>query len=99
MRPPLVFARWLLTHFASSTPDSLLGDLQEEYEAGRRSTEWYWRQVFRAVATAAGRQITHHPVLTVRAAFVGWAFLWIFFEYHRAARVCRCRVYRRPLSQ
>ena len=31
--------------------------------------------------TAAGRQITRHPILAVRATFVGWAFLWVFFEY------------------
>ena len=80
MRPPPVAAKWVLTHLAPGTPESVLGDLEEEYEAGR-STRWYWRQVFRGIATAAGRQITAHPVLTARAVFIGWAFLWIFFEY------------------
>ena len=80
MRHPPGAAKWLLTRLAPSTPDSVLGDLQEEYEAGR-SHGWYWRQVFRAIVMATARQITSHPVLTVRAAFVGWAFLWIFFEY------------------
>jgi hypothetical protein len=80
MRPPPAVAKWLLTHLAPSTPESVLGDLQEEYEAGR-STGWYWRQIFRAIFAATTRQITAHPMLTIRAVFVGWAFLWIFFEY------------------
>jgi hypothetical protein len=80
MRQPPAPAKWLLTRLAPSTPESVLGDLQEEYEAGR-STGWYCRQVCRAIVAVTVREITAHPVLTVRAAFVGWAFLFIFFEY------------------
>ena len=80
MRPAPPVAKWLLTRLAPSTPESVLGDLEEEYEAGR-STGWYWRQVCRAIVTSTARQMTAHPVLTVRAVFVGWVLLWIFFEY------------------
>ena len=80
MRHPPGTPTWLLTHLAPSTPASVLGDLQEEYEAGR-SMGWYWRQVFRAIVTVTLRHVTVHPILAARAVFVGWAFLWVFFEY------------------
>jgi hypothetical protein len=78
-RPPLL-AKWFLTHFAQTAPDSLLGDLQEEYEAGR-SRWWYRRQVFNAIGAATVRQLRAHPVLALRAVTIGWAFLLIFLWY------------------
>jgi hypothetical protein len=80
MRAPPAIATWFLTGLAPSTPDSALGDLQEEYESGR-SPGWYWRQVLRAIAASTVRQIHAHPLEMIRAVIVGWAFLWIFFSH------------------
>jgi hypothetical protein len=73
-------ATWLLTRIAPSTPESVIGDLQEEFETGR-STGWYYRQVLRAIGTATFRQATGNTLLTVRALFVGWICFWIFLTY------------------
>ena len=46
MTPPRL-ATWLLSRFGPAN-DALLGDLLEEYRAGR-SARWYWRQVMMAM--------------------------------------------------
>jgi hypothetical protein len=78
MKQPPAVAKWLLGRFAPSLSDSLVGDLQEEYAAGR-SAGWYWRQVLRAVMVSTSCQLYAHPWEMVRAIAVGWVFLWIFF--------------------
>lgn len=45
MRP--AFADWLMSRLG--VPSALVGDLQEEFQAGR-SRAWYWRQTLRAAA-------------------------------------------------
>lgn len=49
-KPPALATHLLgLSHCAKQNP-SLIGDLLEEYQAGR-SSAWYWRQIIRAIAT------------------------------------------------
>jgi hypothetical protein len=70
----------VLLKLAPSTPGSLVGDLQEEYESGR-SAGWYWRQVLRAVTVAIARQMHAHRWETVRGIVAGWVCLEIFGKY------------------
>jgi hypothetical protein len=44
----------------------LLGDLHEEFSAGR-SRWWYWREAIHAMAWAIVGAIRHHPIRLVRA--------------------------------
>lgn len=55
----------------------LLGDLQEEYAAGR-SAFWYWRQVCTAVAMATWSDLRVHPLIAARAVIVGLLALIVF---------------------
>jgi hypothetical protein len=80
MKQPPAAATWLLTRLAPSASDSLLGDLQEEYESGR-SPGWYWRQTLRAVVRGLAKEIVSHPFLGLRAITTGWIALLIFFSF------------------
>jgi hypothetical protein len=80
MRQPPRAAKWLLAQLAPSASDSLLGDLQEENEAGR-STQWYRRQVLRAITVGTIRGIQAHPIHTMRAVVIGWIVLTAFFYW------------------
>ena len=53
-------------------PETLVGDLAEEYIAGR-SAAWYWRQVLGSIVIGAGRDLWTHKWLVVQAqaTFVG----------------------------
>ena len=52
-REPPRFAAWLLTTFVTTRRrESLLGDLFEEYQAGR-TLAWYWRETLVALLIAA----------------------------------------------
>jgi hypothetical protein len=75
-RPPAV-AAWLLRTFgAGSAIDDLLGDLSEEYAAGRTAW-WFWWQVLAAIAISLIKEIRMHPVLTARAIGVGWLAMFL----------------------
>jgi hypothetical protein len=66
---------WLLERFGiPQRNESLMGDLMEEYSAGR-SGFWLLRQIVNAIATTMAHDITHHSLLTARAIAMGWA-LW-----------------------
>jgi hypothetical protein len=78
MKQPPVIANWLLRRFASCTSTALIGDLQEEYEAGR-SSAWYWRQVAGAIMTGLRKDIQKHPVLALRGIATGWIVLLLIF--------------------
>jgi hypothetical protein len=78
MRAEPTVATWLLTHLAPSTPESVLGDLQEEYQAGR-SAGWFYRQVLRAIVTGLRRDLGAHPFLALRAVITGWTVLLLIF--------------------
>jgi hypothetical protein len=58
--------------------ESFVGDLVEEYAAGR-SRAWYWRQVLSAVVLGALRQVHTHPISTLAGVATGWATLIAFF--------------------
>lgn len=71
-------AEWLLERFGvPQRNESLMGDLMEEYSAGR-SGFWLLRQIVNAIATTVARDIKHHWLLTARAIAMGLA-LWLGF--------------------
>jgi hypothetical protein len=71
------FATALLVRFGSQE-EPLLGDLVEEYAAGR-SRAWYWRQALAAVALGAMRNVGAHPARTVIAIAAGWTTAMLVF--------------------
>jgi hypothetical protein len=76
-QPPRL-ATWLLQHLASSPkPESLVGDLIEQYRNGRSAT-WYWRQVLTAILAGAIRDIRSHKLLAIRAVAIGWLLALLF---------------------
>ena len=78
MRQPPRVATMLLRRLAPPAEEALLGDLVEEYTAGR-SGAWYTRQVLAAIAIGAFRGITEHKLLALRAIAIGWIALLLFF--------------------
>jgi hypothetical protein len=60
--------------------ESFVGDLVEEYAAGR-SRAWYWRQVSSAIALGSVRQMHAHPMRTAAGVATGWATLLGFFLF------------------
>ena len=63
-QPPKL-ATFLMERLAGCEP-VLLGDLQEEYRAGR-SRWWYWREALSVVAWSLVGAIRNHPVKFLRA--------------------------------
>src|SRR5262249_16443622 len=73
-----VFATWLLERFGVQRQnEALMGDLAEEYQAGK-SWAWYWWQTLVAIAVATIRDVREHKLLALRAVAVGW-ILWRTF--------------------
>ena len=71
-KPPR-FPNWLLEHLAiSGRAEALVGDLLEEFRAGR-SKSWYWRQAFSAIAIGCFREVAAHLNVLVFAAI--WSML------------------------
>jgi len=65
------FPLWVLTTFGCGRDvDTLIGDLTEEYRAGR-SAIWLWRQTLRGVASTVTAEVCAHPLLMLQAAAVG----------------------------
>jgi len=78
-RPPKV-AKWLLGHFGSSpNNDSVIGDLDERYRAGR-SEAWYWRQALWTILVSFVRAVCGHKLMALRAVVIGWS-LFIVSRY------------------
>ena len=77
MRKLPAVATALLSRIAPQD-ESLLGDLAEEYQAGR-SRVWYWRQVLSAVATATLHGVGMHPLRAVSSVVIGWGSLLLLF--------------------
>ncbi|HEV2270630.1 MAG TPA: hypothetical protein VGR92_14330 [Steroidobacteraceae bacterium] len=83
MREPPTLAAWLLKTFVTAPrAESLLGDLLEEYQAGRTSG-WYWRETLLALLIVARRQAREllarravhvFLVLSANSALVVWLF-------------------------
>jgi hypothetical protein len=59
---------------------SFVGDLVEEYAAGR-SRAWYWRQVLSAIVLGSARHMHRHPLRAVGGVAIGWATLLVFFVF------------------
>jgi hypothetical protein len=83
-RKIFAMAEWLLERFGiPQRNQSLVGDLMEEYSAGR-SGFWLLRQIVNAIATTVAHDIKHHWLLTARAIAMGWAlfFGWALILGH-----------------
>jgi hypothetical protein len=84
--PPPVIPAWLLRTFGSGpTIDALLGDLAEEYQRGRSAT-WVWVQALAAIPLSLAGELRAHPLLTLRAAALGWALFSAMSYVRRYAR-------------
>lgn len=71
-KPPF-FATWMLERFTSGADhDPVIGDLLEEYRAGR-SAGWFWRQVGAAIMVAFSRTARTHWLAVFFAAL--WSFI------------------------
>jgi non-heme chloroperoxidase len=71
---PMIFAAWLLDHFASGlNNEALTGDLLEELRGGR-SVAWYWRQVCFAIAVGAWSRLRELALPLIFSA--GWTSLY-----------------------
>ncbi len=81
-RPAPRLATWLLEHLADRyRREALVGDLAEEFRAGR-SSGWYWRQVLLALAASARRVLwPRRPGVVV---LIGW---WSLFVMASVARM------------
>ena len=71
MRKPPAFAMILLNRLGPRD-QPIVGDLCEEYAAGRSRT-WFWHQVIAAIAYGAAREINGARVRTAVALTTGWS--------------------------
>ena len=69
--PPSLATKLLESLVPQRTSEALLGDLIEQYAAGRSRT-WYWRQVILALVISAGREVRTRKLQAVRAVVVGY---------------------------
>jgi hypothetical protein len=69
--PPSLPTKLLELLVPQRTSEALLGDLIEQYEAGR-SRRWYWRQVILALVISAGREARTRKLQAIRAVIVGY---------------------------
>ena len=69
--PPSLATRLLESLVPQRTSEALLGDLIEQYEAGRSRT-WYWQQVILALVISAGREGRTRKLHAVRAVVIGY---------------------------
>jgi len=63
-RPPRL-AAFLMERIAACPP-ALLGDLDEEFRAGR-SRAWYWRETLHVIGRSMAGAVRSHPLAFVRA--------------------------------
>jgi len=71
MRQAPALANWLLARFGS-VEDALVGDIYQEWSAGR-SSAWFWHQTLSAVVCATVRDIRRRPWRTCAALLLGWS--------------------------
>lgn len=77
MKKPPAFATSLLVRLGPPD-DSFVGDLVEDWRAGR-SRAWYWRQVSSAIVLTAVRQAGGQPLRTLLAVAAGWGTSLLVF--------------------
>ena len=71
-------AYWLLRRFGVwQQNESLIGDIEEEYRAGR-PWHWLWRQTLVAIAGTNARALWSHKLLALRAVVIGAVVTWCF---------------------
>jgi hypothetical protein len=75
MREPPRFATWILKYW-TSLDECVAGDLVERYHRGGRSSLWYWRQVFSAIAYDAIRDVGARPVRAALSIGIGLVVVW-----------------------
>jgi len=69
--PPTLPTKLLESFVPQRTSEALLGDLIEQYEAGRSRT-WYWQQVILALVISAGRELRASKLHAARAVVIGY---------------------------
>jgi hypothetical protein len=77
---PPALATWLVTKLVSGEKrESLIGDLIEQHQRGR-SSAWYWRQTFSAIAISFAAEIWQHKLLAVSVAVLSASLpdIWMF---------------------
>jgi hypothetical protein len=79
MKEPPKFASALLRTIAVNNP-ALVGDALEQFRLGR-SASWYWRQVIAAIAVSIASEVRRHPIITMRAIALGFAFTELMWRY------------------
>ena len=77
MKQPPALAIALLNRLGPRD-QSLVGDVYEEYDAGR-SRAWFWRQVIAAIAYGAAREISRAPGQMIGAVTTGWVVVAAIF--------------------
>jgi len=77
-RSPPHLATWLLDALCSvSHAEALIGDLEEQFKAGR-SRHWYWRQAIGTLALDLARTLRAHGLSFTLAVCVGCASTWLW---------------------
>ena len=69
--PPALATALLESLVPPRTSEALIGDLIEEYQAGRSRT-WYWQQVILALVISAGREARTRKLQAIRAVVLGY---------------------------
>jgi hypothetical protein len=70
-------AAWLLRTFGSgSKVDTLIGDLTEEYRAGK-SALWFWGQAMLGIVATFVAEVRAHKLLTLRAVVTALVLMFI----------------------
>ena len=76
-----MFATWLLHRFGVQRQnEALIGDLAEEYQAGK-SRMWYWWQTLVAIWVTAVRDVRENKLLALRAVAMGWILARAFLGF------------------
>jgi hypothetical protein len=69
--PPSLATKLLESLVPQRTSEALLGDLIEQYEAGRSRT-WYWQQVVLTLVITAGLEVRASKLQAVSAVVIGY---------------------------
>lgn len=78
-RYPPKLATWLLTRFCyGSRKDSLIGDLHEQFAAGKTEA-WYWRQSLLGLATSAVSFARAEGPAFIAALVTAWLVMATYF--------------------